>query len=458
MLLIDPGDAGILDANERAASFYGWTREELCRMTVSDINTMSEEEIAREMERARRESRTYFEMQHRLRDGSVRDVAVFSGSVVIGGEERLFSVVRDLTEQKQAAKELYVLRYATENSAWGVFRIRESDGRILYANRFARETLGYTADEITELTVFEIDPNFTPEGWAAHRRDVREAVGTTIETSHRRKDGSEFPVEMTNTFISYEDEVFFFAFARDISARKRAEERLHASLREKEVLLREVHHRVKNNLAVIAGLIRLQLHEAEPDDASAEALSKTRDRITVMSLMHNMLYHEQNVARVDMADLVARIANQLQDFYDPHFRISVAYDLADAAVELGDALPIGLITNEVLTNALIHAFPGGDAAAGPETPRISVRLRTDGSAANTGTGERSPAAAGNPGTGRPTAELTIADNGRGLPEDFDPERRNSLGFRMIFLLAEQVGGEIRIDRSDGTRVTLAVPL
>ena len=186
--------------------------------------------------------------------------------------------MRDITQELAAQRELYLLRYSTENSIIGVFRIREPDGRIVYANRSARETLGYSAEELSSMTILDIDSTFTEETWREHREETRRLSGKTFETMHRTKNGKEFPVEVTVTYLSYEGEEFTFSFARDITRRKEAETRLHESLGHKETLLREVHHRVRNNLAVITGLIRLQLHEVGAERALRSAKRATGSR------------------------------------------------------------------------------------------------------------------------------------------------------------------------------------
>ena len=308
MFIIDPESARILDANRVASEFYGWSREELCSMHLSDINVLSASEVGAEIERARQSERNYFEFQHRTSHGEVHDVAVHSGTVIVDGTERLFSIVQDIT------------------------------------------------------------------------------------------------------------------------MRKRAEARLRESLEEKDVLLREIHHRVKNNLAVITGLIRLQLHEVSDESGALHALSKTRDRIEVMGLIHNMLYHEQDLSKVDFGSVLGRIVSQLQEKYDTFQVVGVRLRLDEIPIEVGNALPLGLIANEAITNALTHAFSdtGGDF----KKNQLSITL-----AADTIPGSASPH----------KAALRIEDNGRGLPASFDAETQESLGFRMMLLLSQQMQADLRVD-------------
>ena len=445
MLIVDPQDGRIHDANTAAERFYGWSRAELCEMKVSDINVLSPEEVKREMELARRSERNYFQFRHRLRDGSVRDVAVYSGTVTMDGNPRLLSIVRDITQELAAQRELYLLRYSTENSIIGVFRIREPDGRIVYANRSARETLGYSAEELSSMTILDIDSTFTEETWREHREETRRLSGKTFETMHRTKNGKEFPVEVTVTYLSYEGEEFTFSFARDITRRKEAETRLHESLGHKETLLREVHHRVRNNLAVITGLIRLQLHEVGAEEGAS--LSKTRDRIEVMALIHNMLYTEQALARVNFAEVVRHLVYQLQERYDAEHHVHVTPALEDVWLGVDTALPLGLITNEAVTNGFAHAF--GDGGGG----ELRVSLAREA----TETDAAAPAHGGTLHRSAASCTLVVEDDGGGLPADCHPEEPETLGFRIMQVLSQQIHARLEVRNATGTRVSVDLP-
>jgi two-component sensor histidine kinase len=254
-----------------------------------------------------------------------------------------------------------------------------------------------------------------------------------------------FPVEVTVTYLNYEGEEFSFSFARDITRRKEAETRLYESLEHKETLLREVHHRVRNNLAVITGLIRLQLHEVNADEGAS--LSKTRDRIEVMGLIHNMLYTEQTLARVNFAEVVRHLLHQLQERYDAERRVRVTPALEEVWLGVDTALPLGLITNEAITNGFSHAF--GDAGGGELRVSLAPREATETDAtAPRGSGDRFAAG----------CTLVVEDNGGGLPADCDPQEPATLGFRIMQVLSQQIHGRLEIDGSSaGTRISVDLP-
>ena len=225
MLLIDPDTGWIVDANPAAAAYYGWTREELCHKKINEINTLSPAALRAEMDRARGAQRNHFHFRHRLADGSVRDVEVFSGPIALSGLSLLYSIVHDITERKAAEAGLRLSQFCIEHAAIGIFRIDE-DGNIVEVNDQACASLGYTRQELCALTVFDVDPTFAPEKWLEHRKLMRSKGAGTIETLHRRKDGSVFPVEVTVNYLEYEGQSVSFSFARDITERKRAEEQL----------------------------------------------------------------------------------------------------------------------------------------------------------------------------------------------------------------------------------------
>ncbi|MFW5683794.1 MAG: PAS domain S-box protein [Spirochaetota bacterium] len=427
MLIIDPDDGSIVDANRIASDYYGWSHDELCSMKISEINVLAAEEVETEMRAARTSDRNYFEFRHRRKDRSVRDVAVYSGTVSTRAGDLLYSIIRDITDQRTMEKELYLLGHAVDHAAVAVFRIAEPDGRIQYVNEQACASLGYARGELLSMTVVDIDPEFDMERWVAHRRELGMNGSRTIESVHRRKDGSTFPVSITVTSFEYRGERYSLSFATDISQRRRAEAELVGSLEQKEALLREVHHRVKNNLAVMSGLVQLQLNEIDDGAVERTALAKTNDRIVVMGLIHNLLYQEHDLSRLDAGGLLGQIVGHLQDQYAPGGSPRVTVNADDLTLNVDRALPLGLIVSEAVTNALVHGAPGNGG-------HIAVELRVgeDGS-----------------------SWITIADTGPGLPSDFSLDAQRTLGFSLMRMLTHQIQASLHVEgSSEGTTVTV----
>jgi two-component sensor histidine kinase len=228
-------------------------------------------------------------------------------------------------------------------------------------------------------------------------------------------------------FVALTAIIVFLLLSRAFTRLYKVNNRLKAALDEKNVLLREVHHRVKNNIAVMSGLVSLQLNEVRNSERRDHPLEKTRDRMEVMGLIHNMLYSENQLARVDLADVLDRIATQLQSRYAGRSAAAIERALEHVTVDVGRALPLGLILNEALTNALSHAF-----SCQSQENRVTMRLE--------------------PNQTPDGGVLTIEDNGAGLPESADELERTSLGFRMMHALANQLRAELVVENDHGTRV------
>ncbi len=214
---------------------------------------------------------------------------------------------------------------------------------------------------------------------------------------------------------------------KEVAERKRTEDALRASLREKEVLLQEVHHRVKNNMQVISSLLNLQVKHTGNEECR-RVLLEGQTRIRSMSLVHEQLYQSHDLSNVDLAAYIRKLAGHLFSLYLPHTtRVGLETDLEDLSLDINSAVPCGLILNELISNALKHAFPGDRTGV----VKIGLRRRPDGA-----------------------TELRVEDNGVGLGARVDFRRTESLGLQIVNLLAEQLDATIEVDQTKGTGITL----
>ena len=217
------------------------------------------------------------------------------------------------------------------------------------------------------------------------------------------------------------------SIGRDITDRKAAEEALKASLAEKEVLLQEIHHRVKNNMQVISSLVDLQANEIK-NVAMREIFQDVTDRVRSMAMVHEKLYQSADLARIDFADYVQSLLNYLWRAHGTAASgIRLETDLQPVMLAINTAIPCGLILNELVSNALKHAFPGRDGA------KVSVSLCN---------GEKGQ------------AQLRVRDNGIGLPAGFDWNTAKSLGLRLVRMLAGQINADIESRSAQGTAFTI----
>lgn len=202
----------------------------------------------------------------------------------------------------------------------------------------------------------------------------------------------------------------------DITERKNSEERVAQSLREKEVLLREIHHRVKNNLAVISSLFYLQSTYTQ-DEATLTILQESQDRVRSMALVHETLYRSADFANVNFAEYARALSEQLMHTYRLSDRIRLRTELAPVAMSIEFAVPCGLILNELVSNALKHAFPNGHDG------EVSITLQSrDGEGCS----------------------LEVADTGVGLPEGLVTDAPATFGLRVVRSLVRQIDGEFEL--------------
>ncbi|MEA2082841.1 MAG: AAA family ATPase [Thermodesulfobacteriota bacterium] len=228
----------------------------------------------------------------------------------------------------------------------------------------------------------------------------------------------------------------------DITDHRLAEDQLKESLKEKEALLKEIHHRVKNNLQVVSSLFRLQSGYVK-DDRDLEIFKESQNRVRSMSLIHEKLYQSEDMARVDFAEYTRNLTSHLLHSYTLYpANITVDIEVADVFLGIDLAIPCGLIINELVSNCLKHAFP-------TETKgnRICVKLWSDKKNAV------KEARADNRCT------LIIGDNGIGFEKDLDFRDTKTLGLQLVMTLVKQIKGEIEVDRSGGTefKITFGIP-
>jgi PAS domain S-box-containing protein len=213
----------------------------------------------------------------------------------------------------------------------------------------------------------------------------------------------------------------------DITLRRQDEEKLKASLRERDVMLREIHHRVKNNIQIISSLLRLQSRRIR-DKQALEALGESQNRIKSMALIHEKLYQSQDFTRIDFADYISKMIIHLFAIYKVDAgRIRYRVEAENINLDINGAIPCGLIINELVTNALKHAFPE------EREGELIIRMRRDGEDRYT---------------------LTVKDSGIGLPKGFDFDRKDTLGFQIVNDLVNQLDGTIEVSCVGGTEIVV----
>jgi PAS domain S-box-containing protein len=303
--------------------------------------------------------------------------------------------------------------------------------RIVMFNQGAEKVFGYTAREVFNKQIDIL----LPDGVGAqHRRHVRDFAESPIaarrmgdrgEISGRRKGGATFPAEASISKVDIDGRRIYTVILRDITQRHAADEKIRSSLREKEVLLQEIHHRVKNNLQVVSSLLSLQSRGVLDDD-SRQKFKESQNRVHSMALIHEQLYQSPSLSQINYPQYIRQLcAHLFRSYRVSSSRIELHTQIDDLRLSVDAAVPCGLIINELVSNSLKYGFPNGRGG----TIRIEMRRRPD---------------------GRTT--LTVADNGVGMPEDVGFWNTQTLGLRLVGTLVRQLEGNVDVDRSEGTSV------
>ena len=340
-------------------------------------------------------------------------------------------------EKKSAEKSLrgseLLYRTFIDSSTDMVF-LKDDQFRHLLANRALYSFYGKPENEIIGKTDFELMERKAAQ--KCRKSDQQALAEKKVIVSEETVGGlifetRKFPVKLTG------DHIGVGSYIRDISERKQAEERIKASLKEKEVLLKEIHHRVKNNLQVISGLLTLQSAQIN-DERLQRMVKESQSRIWTMALIHQTLYQSGNLADIDMADYIRSLAgNLLSSYAQVAMPPTISFDLLPVRLVIDKAIPLALIINELLTNAMKHAFPDGR----PGEIHITLQKCRDKSQLVPTDPDRAT-----------VYELTVSDNGAGLPAGFDPKNQKSLGLQLVDMLTKQLGGSLAIESRGGTSV------
>ncbi|HEU0122738.1 MAG TPA: PAS domain S-box protein [Bryobacteraceae bacterium] len=439
MVMIDRAGLIVL-VNAEAEALFDYNRSELLGQSVEILIPPR----YRGLHPAYR-SAFYVEPQSRLmgagrelfglrKDGGEFPIEI--GLKPIGTEEGLFvlSAIVNLTQRK-----LLEARFrATVESAPMAMVMTDRRGFIVLVNSETEKLFGYARAELLESPIEVL----VPDRYRAKHPETREGfllrpearrMGAGRDLFAVRKDGSEFPVEIGLNPVETDEGMFVLSAIVDITERKRNARQLEIALTEKTILLNEIHHRVKNNLQIISGLLQLQAGQTK-DPALRELLVQSQSRVQSMSLIHELLYEGRDFSSIRLDRYLARLGNLLWGGYMGGTNdVTFVADLEEVSLDLNRAIPCGLLVNELLTNSLKHGFPGARKG--------SVTLTVQ----RTHFGKR--------------VRVCVEDDGVGLPAGLRLQTSPTLGLTLARELASQLGAELEIvPREAGACFALAFPL
>ncbi|MDI6401321.1 PAS domain S-box protein [Balneolaceae bacterium ANBcel3] len=343
------------------------------------------------------------------------------------GSRHIYGTMHDVTELKKIQKEwtqsTRKLESLIESLPLAVSGI-ESDGKVTLWNRMAEETYGWKRKEVLGKDAPEVPDAYKEAHLELIDRVLSGEEAEAMEVERRRKNGSSVHIRLSASPLfdstSKVEQVLFFA--KDISQEKMSREAIRKSLKEKDVLLSEIHHRVKNNMAVISGLLSLKAQE-QSDPKMASLLKESENRIRSMAMIHEKLYQTDTFAEVEfgsyLQDLMQHISNQ---YSDSGLSVETSVQSDSIYLEISQAVPCGLLMNELITNGFKHAFSGREEGI------IEISMRSKGE----------------------LCEVYYKDNGVGLPEGaLNGKGEASLGLNLIRGLAKQLKGNLEFGNDDG---------
>ena len=362
-----------------------------------------------------------YEVQLKTKNGDIKDLFATFGFIP-ETKQVLISFI-DVTERKKAEENLKRHAALLDISYEAIFSW-SFEGGILSWNQGAERLYGYSKEEAIGRISHELLKTSHPDGFDDFFKKLDKYGMWSGELIHTTKDGKELLIESRQQLIqdSYGKDIVIET-NRDITERKKSEDKIKASLKEKEVLLREIHHRVKNNLQIISTLLALQADEIT-DSKTLENYRESENRIQSIALIHEKMYQSKDISNIDFTSYIKSLINDLMYSYDADSRnIQSVIDTGNFLFSIETVQPLGLIINEIISNSLKYAFKNGDEG------NVLVKLEK---------------------IDFNNFKLTVGDDGVGFPQNIDFKNTSSLGLQLVNELVKQLDGDITLNKGNGT--------
>ncbi len=366
------------------------------------------------------------------KDGSEFPIEIGLNPIQTDEGPMVLSAIVDISSRKRLEERF---RQVVESAPNAMVMINPQ-GHIEMVNAQTERVFGYERQELLGKAIEMLVPERFRERHPTLRgsffgKPLSRPMGAGRDLYGLKKDGTEFPIEIGLNPIQTEEGTMVLSAIVDISDRKHKEERIHGALKEKDVLLGEIHHRVKNNLQIVHSLLGLQ-SSSITDEVVVSMLRESQNRIRSMALIHQTLYESKDFARVDFRNFLESLVPTLISSYGVNAeRIALELKSIEVLLPINTAIPCGLIVNEIIANSLKHAFPND------RTGKIMIDLsHVDAS----------------------NVRLVVSDDGIGIPESKNLEDGATLGLQLVTMLVDQLGGTLAIQRARPTQFEILFPL
>ncbi len=419
----------------QVSALLGYSREEWVNSKSIWKESIHPEDLphVKRTEKQARRNKKAFSCEYRIKrkDGEyiwVKDDSYFLRNN--SGIDQMYGLMTDITLLKRYQNALQESEDRIRTIVNGVrdaIFVENADGEILEVNDRACALYGWSRQEFIGKKVSEIVP---AENKVLTEKDLQTEVGSDklVETINRRKNGDLFPVELSAHIEKLGDRDVMLVVARDITERKKTEEKIQQSLKEKNVLLQELHHRVKNNLQVMSSLLSFQSMSVT-DPIAKDSFRVAQSRIRAIASIHEDLYRSPDVSQIHMHSYINQLINNLASLYGLREGIHIALDVDDITLDLDNAISCGLIVNELVTNAFKYAFNGNGNG------KIKVSLKPSVHSSS-------------------QYNLTVEDNGIGVSDEKLSETNKGLGIQLVKTLSSQLNGTATFTSRKGTKVSV----
>jgi len=428
-----------VECNDEICNIFGCEKNAILGTTPFNFSPEYQPDGRRSKEKARKKfdkafegHPQIFEWKHLKLDGTPIEVEVSLNRLELADEVYVQAIVRDLTEQKKAQEKLRKSEQLFRKlflKAPGAMIMVDKENRVKMVNQSFEELFGYSQKEllgqdIDQVIVAEKEIHSVPR---MPGKDFKEGKFYEDVTRYT-KDGRKLDLLLGAIPVYLDDEpIAGFGIYVDITEQKKYERKLKQSLEEKRVLLEEIHHRVKNNLAIISGLLQLQSFETN-DEKTKNVLNDSQLRIQSIAIVHEMLYQSENFIDISFEEYVKKLLNTVKRTLPfDHQHIDIEIDTANVSLDINQAIPCAILINELVTNSFKHAFEGRESGA----IWIDMRETED------------------------QIIVEVKDNGVGLPDGYSLENQTSIGMNLIQTLTKQLDGNLEIESKKGScfRVT-----
>ncbi len=427
-ILLANDDAGYIDANQSASHLLGFSKEELNTLNLIDvIPEPNKDEALRDWKKFIKTGYASGEFKLKTKNGEIIDSEFRAVSNIMPGIH--LSILHNITKRKIIEKELLEEKKFTDsvvNSLPGLFFVSDEEGNLVRWNDNMEKILGYTAEELAKVNPLDFYAEEDRE-MALHKiMEVNQLGRSNAEMKLQTKNGEKIPFFINASLINYNDKKYIVGASVDISKLKETEEIVLNSLKEKEVLLAEIHHRVKNNLAVISGLLHLQ-RDITDDENAQKALYDSQLRIHSIAMIHEMLYKNEYLSKIKFDVYAKHLCQYIFESWDLEEYDNYTIQECNTYLNVNQAIPLALILNELINNALKH---GVCKKCGNGHVRILFQ--------NTGS----------------DFIMQVKDNGPGIPENKNFGGYNSLGMKLIQALTKQLKASFDYEYDEGAVITI----